>query len=161
MRSRNAGRAPTAPTAPKPVILYVEDEEANAEVAEARLSRDYQLVIAENDQRACAILASDQEFYAILMDIQLQGSRLTGLDLARLVRGRPLEAPLPPYAQLVRPRTKVPMFFVTAYGSRYSSEELASIGVTGTVAKPVDFVRLSMALARAAVSSIAALDPRS
>ena len=50
------------------------------------------------------------------------------------------------YAQDI-PELAAPLFFVTAYGARYQEDELKAAGATWLITKPVDFVRLTLALA--------------
>jgi CheY-like chemotaxis protein len=136
--------------AAKPLILYVEDEEENWHITSVRLRDRYQLVRAANDQEACErARTTGEKLYAVLMDIQLKGSKLDGIQLCRLFKGKmsPEERrDLPPYAQEV-PEIQAPLFFVTAYGARYQEEELKAAGATWLITKPVDFVRLTLALA--------------
>jgi len=141
----------------RPLVVYVEDEPLNADVARAKLERDYELVVATTDQEACAVLRREPRIHAILMDIQLKGSVLNGMDLALLVRGHSPRQELPSYARdLPVARLKdTPLFFLTAYGSGLKPEELAHIGANGIVAKPVDFVRLSSAIVKATMRAIA------
>ncbi len=138
----------------KPLLLYVEDEDDNWEVTELRLRGRYKLVRAADDQAACEIVRRHgSTLYAVLMDIQLKGSRLDGIQLCRLFKGQ-LEGDLPPYAW--RCTTPAPIFFVTAYGNQYTEEELIAAGGTALITKPVDFVRLDLALARVSARSAAA-----
>ena len=133
----------------KPLVLYVEDEEDNWKVTELRLHSRYSLLRAADDVEACRMIRSHGGvLYAILMDIQLKGSKLDGIELCRVFKGHPVDKPLPSYAQGC-PRVAAPIFFVTAYGMRYSEEELKKAGGTALLTKPVDFVRLTLALASA------------
>lgn len=133
-----------------PTILYVEDEDENWKVTEMRLRDRYHLVRAVDDQEACRLAHSvGPKLYAVLMDIQLKGSRLDGIQLCRLFKGKlstDQRRDLPPYAADV-PELQAPLFFVTAYGARYQEEELKAAGATWLITKPVDFVRLTLALA--------------
>lgn len=147
-----------ASEAGKRLVLYVEDEEENREVTALRLRDRFELLWATNDREACAlILRYHSRLYAILMDIQLKGSQLDGIQLVRLLRGEPLSH-LPSYAQGL-PTLDVPIIFVTAYGARYTEEQLLAFGGTHVVTKPVDFVNLTLALANAhARSALEKLD---
>ncbi len=138
----------------KPLLLYVEDEDDNWAVTELRLRGRYRLIRAADDQVACELVRQHgSTLYAILMDIQLKGSKLDGIQLCRLFKGQ-LEGDLPPYAQGCA--TPAPIFFVTAYGNRYTEEELIAAGGTALITKPVDFVRLNLALASASARNAAA-----
>jgi diguanylate cyclase (GGDEF)-like protein len=156
-------KGPEAPPASsdggKKLVLYVEDEAENREVTELRLRDRFELLWASNDREACAVIAKHHErLYAILMDIQLKGSQLDGVQLTKLLRGEALAA-VPPHAQGM-PVVDVPIIFVTAYGASYSEEQLIAVGGTHVVTKPVDFVDLTLALANAhARSVLRKLDP--
>jgi len=130
------------------LVLYVEDEADNREVARLRLEADYELLFAETDAEACAILKErGRELAAVLMDIQLQGSALNGIKLSQLIRGDLPAGDLPSYAQNM-PTLTVAVIFVTAYGKHYSNDEVKEAGGMQLIAKPVDFVELSLAITR-------------
>jgi len=129
------------------LLLYVEDDESNWQVAELRLSRGYELIRASNSLEACKLLRErGAEFAAILMDIELRGSELNGVDLTMLIRGRTPEAPIPPYARELPPLLHTPLIFVTAHGAKYSEAQLVFAGGDKVISKPVDFGLLSVAL---------------
>ena len=130
----------------RPRLLYVEDNDENWHVTELRLGRSYDLVRAADDEAACRILSQTEELYAILMDIELRGSQLNGIDLTKLLRGTLPAAQCPAYARTV-PRLDVPVFFVTAHGgTAYSRDELLAVGANDVLLKPVDFTKLTLAL---------------
>lgn len=136
------------------LVLYVEDEPENREVAELRLSRTYELLLAANDREACEILKErGADLAAVLMDIQLRGSALNGIELTQLIRGRLKGKDLPSYAANV-PTLRVPVIFVTAYGDKYPEADLKDAGGVELVAKPVDFAALTMAITRAHLSRL-------
>jgi CheY-like chemotaxis protein len=143
--------APSAPQLSQPArklpwVLYVEDEEDNWIVTELQLRRRFQLTWAQDDRAACELLRqAPQPPHAILMDIQLHGARLDGIQLTRALRGTLPKQEVPEYAQGLAPLA-VPILFVTAYGARYSEAELLAAGGNGVIPKPVDFVALSLAL---------------
>jgi CheY-like chemotaxis protein len=126
-------------------LLYVEDNDDNWEVVKLRMNRTYELQRAATDREACAIFEHVDQFYAVLMDIELSGSRLNGIQLTQLLRGTLPQEERPRYAQNVQVTT-VPVLFVTAYGTAYSTEQLMAAGADGVLLKPVDFTRLSLAL---------------
>jgi CheY-like chemotaxis protein len=136
-------------------LLYVEDNEENWEVLKLRLGRSYALVRADSDRTACEALADPDAFYAVLMDIELAGSRLNGIQLTRLLRGTLLESDRPEYARGIS-TSNVPVIFVTAYGNAYKEEELLHAGADSVLFKPVDFTKLSLALANLYLNRIAA-----
>ena len=138
----NAARTPGS----LPRLLYVEDNDENWHVTELRLGRSYELLRAANDRSACEILSRPEKLYAILMDIELRGSQLNGIDLTQLIRGTLPLAKRPTYARSV-PKLDVPVFFVTAHaGTAYSHENLLAVGANDVLAKPIDFTRLNLAL---------------
>ena len=129
------------------VLLYVEDEADNREVASLRLRRRYELLLAEDDKTACELLASrGTELSAILMDIQLKGSTLDGIQLVKLLRGKLERSGLPAYAARVPILKDVPVLFVTAYAARYTEADLLAAGGNRLVTKPVNFAELTLAL---------------
>src|SRR5687768_14914818 len=79
------------------VLLYVEDDDDNWDVAVLRLSPNYELVRATSAEQACEVLkARREEIELILMDIELRGSDLNGVELTKLLRGEPLaDRPVP------------------------------------------------------------------
>lgn len=132
-------------------VLYVEDELANWEVVELRLGKRFALQWAKSSEEACErVRAQKGEFLAILMDIQLSGSALDGLELTRTLRGKADPASLPAFARDL-PRVTCPIFFVTAYGNLYAGPQLTEAGADGWMPKPVDFLKLVMLLSRANV----------
>lgn len=147
------------PLWPTPV-LYVEDEALNWEVVELRLGQRFALKWAKSAEEACAeVRAQKGDFLAILMDIQLSGSALDGIQLTRVLRGKADPATLPAYARGL-PKVTCPIFFVTAYGDLYSGPSLTEAGADGWLPKPVDFMKLLTLLARAnAMRAVAALKP--
>lgn len=141
-------------TFPMRPLLYVEDNDDNWEVAKLHLGPKFLLYRAANDEEACKLIVSEgPRLCAILMDIELQGSALNGIELARLVRGINKRASLPAYARAVVPLT-VPLIFLTAYNQSYSQEQLMSAGGDSVMAKPVDFKALNMALMNLQVSRL-------
>lgn len=140
---KRVGAENEAPAETLPLVLYVEDEPDNWEVTELRLRRRYRLLWARTDEEAVALVKTHgPALYAILMDVQLKGSRLDGLALTRLFRGRSTA-----WVGDV-PAVECPIFFVTAYGNLHSPEEMEQAGGDAHVPKPVDFFKLSNLLAR-------------
>jgi CheY-like chemotaxis protein len=130
---------------PRELLLYVEDDEENWEVAEYRLAAGYQIVRARDAVEACAALRTHGgALYGILMDIELRGSDLNGIELTELFRGKRTHD-LPLYARNL-PTVTRPIIFVTAHGARYTDVELMLFGADSVIAKPVDFAALSRAL---------------
>lgn len=136
----NSGTFPLRP------LLYVEDNDDNWAVAELRLGQRFQLIRAATDRQACEQLAKHgPRLCAVLMDIELQGSELNGIELARLIRGTSQRPMLPAFAKTVTP-LPVPIIFLTAYNQVYSEDVLKAAGGDMVMPKPVDFRALNMAL---------------
>ncbi len=126
-------------------VLYVEDEDVNWEVAEFSLRTKFNLTRARTAEEAFNILRT-KKFNLILMDIQLMGSDLNGIEITEILRGN-YAKPLPDYAEGVQAEgTKI--IFVTAYSARYGKEELKAAGGDDLMTKPVDFTRLSLVMSR-------------
>lgn len=141
-------RIKNADTTPLRTVLYVEDESENWEVTELRLRERFKLLWARNDREACEIVRhQSNDLYAILMDIQLKGATLDGIQLTRLFRGTLPSHQRPAYAAGIA-AVDTPILFVTAYGNRYSEQELLEVGGSHFLTKPVDFVKLMLALAK-------------
>jgi CheY-like chemotaxis protein len=128
-------------------VLYVEDNDDNWSVIELRLGATYELLRASSDREACKILSEQTDLYAILMDVELAGSKLNGIQLTRLLRGTLPMNERPPYAALV-PKLDVPVLFVTAYAAAYAQQRLLEAGADDVLAKPIDFTRLNLALTK-------------
>ena len=141
------------PSSKLPLLLYVEDNDDNWHVTELRLGRSYRLVRAKTDREACAILQRPDELYAILMDIELGGSQLNGIQLTKLIRGKLPRESLPEYAKHV-PLSQVPVFFVTAYGNAYPHDDLMACGVDDVLLKPINFTRMTVALTNLYVNRV-------
>ncbi|MET0339992.1 MAG: response regulator [Polyangiales bacterium] len=133
--------------AARPSLLYVEDDDDNWEVAELRIGRAYALTRAANDEQACRILRERHaSLAAILMDIELRGSELNGVELTELFRGNTLAGrALPAYARDL-PTFSKPVIYVTAHGVRYTDVQLMLTGADRVVTKPVDFGTLTAVL---------------
>jgi len=145
------------PAVALPLVLYVEDDPTNVEVTRAHLEKDYTLLHAATDVEACAMLAKHgASLSAIILDIQLQGSKLNGIDLCNLIRGRFPRGE--PHLKRVPVLLETPIFFMSAYGDRHGSA-IQAAGATGFVAKPVAFQAFSLALARAHLRGLDSLLP--
>jgi CheY-like chemotaxis protein len=146
--------APT-PARHRELLLYVEDDDDNWRVADVRLRENYEIMRATNAREACQVLMTrGNELAAILMDIELRGSDLNGIELTELVRGKRAKALLPSYAQGVSSQ-QTPVIFVTAHGTKYSDAFLGMVGGDKVISKPVDFGALNVALTQLHLSSAA------
>ena len=147
MESNSVGEA-------RPLIVYVEDDADTFKLAAVRLRQKYQLVWAKTDEEACKILRDlGDRLYAVLVDIELAGSKLDGLALVRLLRGT-FTGPLPTWAQGVPVLTRTPVIVLTAYAGRYSETDTHAVGANHFIVKPIDFTRLNLALAQANIQSV-------
>jgi CheY-like chemotaxis protein len=144
IRNPDSGR-PTS-DGPRRRILYVEDDVDIWKVTKYKLRAKYDLVHAATDREACALLANEGEtFHAVLMDIELRGSALNGLQLVHLLRGNLASDETPEYARGVN-ASQVPVIMLSAYVGAYKEEELIATGANRALSKPVDFVDLTMTL---------------
>lgn len=133
------------PRADAPRVVYVEDDPENWVVAELRLGARFQLIWAKTDVEACELFrAMGDEISAVLMDIELRGSALSGVELTRALRGQ-VDAKWPAYAQGL-PVLRAPVFFLTAYAAKFTQDELRQAGGNRLLTKPVNFGQLSLAL---------------
>ena len=135
-------------------LLYVEDDVLNQEVAELWLAEHYELVFALNARQALSMLREQcEQIEAILMDIELKGSELDGVELTKVLRGQDLGRPLPPFAREELAQCdqdairEIPVFFVTAYANRV--KDPTALGADGVVTKPINFFDLQMRLTQA------------
>ena len=126
-------------------ILYVEDEDDNFVVAQFALRERFELVRAKTVREACEILRNES-FELILMDIQLSGSGLNGIEFTQILKGLRQE-PAPEFAQGLDIKG-ARIIIVTAYAARYSDEDVRLAGGDEFVTKPVDFIRLSLSISR-------------
>jgi CheY-like chemotaxis protein len=134
-------------------VLYVEDEDINWEIAQHELEEEFNLSRAI-DAREAFRLISQHPYDVILLDIQLCGSDIDGIQIARLLKDRYPDAP-PEYAAGIH-AISTPLIFVTGYTARYSREDLLSSGGEDVIAKPVDFARLSHLMSRFVERGVAA-----
>jgi serine phosphatase RsbU (regulator of sigma subunit)/CheY-like chemotaxis protein len=140
------------------LVLYVEDDADNWRVTRARLRRRFRLVWARTAREACELVRTHgEQIFAILMDIELKGSDLDGIQLTRLIRGTFAREQAPSYARDVPVLDRVPIFFVTAYGPQYPEDELIAAGGDRRLTKPVDFAELSLSLSLLDVEQLSML----
>lgn len=146
-------RAPTA----RPLVLYVEDDEDTFRLAEIKLQARYELINAADDRKACELLARHgDQLYAVLMDIELQGSQLDGLALVKALRGTAPKLGQPSWTQALPALPHLPVIVMTAYATRYSEADVKAVGANHLLTKPIDFMRLNLALAQANIQSVMA-----
>lgn len=136
----------------RPLLVYVEDDEDTYRLTERSLRAKYRVLWAQNDREACALFVTHAStLHAVLMDLDLAGSRLDGLALTRLLRGK-LVTP-PDYACLVQ-KTSVPVVVLTASSSAYTEIEVRAQGASHCIGKPIDFARLTLALAQVNIARV-------
>lgn len=146
----------TQPNA-KPVVLYVEDDADTFKLAQLRLQARYELINATTDRQACELLSKKgNELFAVLMDIELQGSLMDGLALVKAIRAMTPKNTLPAWAQGMPPLPHLPIIVMTAYVTKYSESEVKAVGANHFLTKPIDFMRLNLALAQANIQSVMA-----
>lgn len=146
--SRNKKPARSESRRDNPLVLYVEDNAENWEVTRLHLESRFRLLWAKNDTEACRLLSDHHRVIStILMDIELKGSQLDGIQLTKLVRGRLARPQLPGYASTV-PVLAAPIFFLTAHSARYTEADLTAAGGNRLITKPVNFAELSEALTK-------------
>ena len=128
-------------------VLYVEDNAINSKVVQYGLRGHYDVAIAVDAREACAELRKHKgAFAAILMDVELQGSDLDGIELTRLFRGQLESSGLPDYVEGLM-TVDIPIIIVTAYLERYSEEFLQRAGASAYLNKPVNLSGLRALLA--------------
>ncbi|MEM6532895.1 MAG: response regulator [Myxococcota bacterium] len=145
------GGRSNAVSADRKRLLYVEDDDSIWEVTEFALRKDYVLQRAKNSSEAFSALRTG-EYDLILMDIELQGSELNGIEICQVLKGKmPLES-----NSFSGPVdiADTPVVFVTAYATRYSRDELIRAGGDDRITKPVDFTRLSLVISRLLMRSL-------
>ena len=120
----------------RPKILYVEDNETNWDITALELRSDYALEWARDSRTVFQKLA-EKSFDLILMDIELAGSDLDGVEITRCLRGEK-NGDLPDYAKNAV-AIETPILFLTAYTARYDKSELVAMGADGVLTKPVNF----------------------
>ena len=132
-------------------ILYVEDEDANWNVAELHLRDKYEIKRAK-DAAETFLLLRKENFNLILMDIQLAGSSYDGIEICRILKQQPRQQ-IPPEARSLNCKD-IPIVFVTAFSERYSKDYLMEVGGDEMITKPVDFTRLTLVSSRLIIKSI-------
>ena len=152
----DAGSRSVPPQAHRELLMYVEDDDDNWRVASLRLSDCYELLRARNSAEACRLVDTcGMDLSAILMDIELRGSEMNGVELTQLLRGKsPSRAALPDYARRIV-SLSTPVIFVTAHGAKYSDAQLLLAGGDKVIAKPIDFGALNVALTQLHLSRMA------
>jgi len=107
----------------QPLVLVVEDNEANQLLARSVLEREgYRVIVAGAAEEALQKLAEHMP-NLILMDIQLPGR--DGLSLTRELKADPATA-------------NIPVIALTAHAMVGDREQTIAAGCLGYIAKPID-----------------------
>lgn len=133
----------------KPFVLCIAHDAEQWHNYQVHLSGRFDLLWAPNDSRACALLKDwSANLAAIILHVELPGSRLDGTQLARIVRGTldpdRLSA-LPEYARTVPLCPRVPIVFVTNNISQHAAA-LADVRASKIFPCPVDHEALVRSL---------------
>lgn len=102
-------------------ILIVDDEPLNISIVAEILSREYDLLVATNGEKALQIVSTDPKPDLILLDIMMPG--MSGFDVATLLKEKPETA-------------NIPIIFLTAKHDNESIVKGFGIGAVDFVSKP-------------------------
>lgn len=132
------------------LLLLVEPDANVAAVVIAALRSQFKVLHAADDVAACALLSVfGTELFVVVIDAELRGSELNGLELIALLQGEP-GPHLPPHAQVVEPLPDLPII-VTA-------EQPVSIEGALVLPRPYAVLRLQALLSQVLLRS--AMPPR-
>lgn len=105
-------------------LLVVDDDENNRDMLSRRLQRrGFEVVVAEDGQKALDAMAGDR-FDLVLLDVMMPG--ITGLEVLTTIRK-------------TYPPTTLPIIMATARGERDDIVEALRLGANDYVTKPIDF----------------------
>jgi CheY-like chemotaxis protein len=131
-----------------PSCLHLEDEPLTAKVVATRLSGVLDVVSVRTVAEALAAMKqSRQPFQALVVDIEIPNSSMSGADFIRIVRGVTKE-PLAQEPQFVRHRA-VPIVVVTGAPTPALQAAAVTWKVSAVLAKPLNFGALQRALLEA------------
>ncbi|MBI2236859.1 MAG: response regulator [Magnetospirillum sp.] len=130
-----AAESPGPAGEPRPglEILLAEDNPVNQRVVTVYLQRRGHTVTLAPDGIEAVRLAGHRRFDVVLMDMQMPG--LNGIEATRHIRDLP------------GPSRDVPIVALTANAFRSDAEACLAAGMNAFISKPVDFDRLTAALA--------------
>ena len=129
-----------------PRVLYIEDDERNVEVMQFRLGKRFDVLVASNDVGAVELYRKHGDTLdAVMIDVELKGSLMDGVQLTRLFRGTLSVAETPDFAKGVEATTR-PIVAVTAYSVRFTKGTLNAAGAEEYFTKPLDFTKLTRVL---------------
>jgi light-regulated signal transduction histidine kinase (bacteriophytochrome)/CheY-like chemotaxis protein len=126
-------------------VLVVEDDVINSQILQKRLKMDKHAVRAvENGQEAVDLIASDWDFDAVIMDIQMP--IMNGFEAAEGIRALEAKTPAPAGIDPVRVDGRMPIFALSA--SLYEDDRVhLGTHFDGWLLKPLQFNRLRSLLA--------------
>lgn len=127
----------------KPVVLIVDDEKNSREGLARALQRTYEILLADNGQKALDILSAQP------VDVMLSDVRMPGLDGLTLLQRAIARTPAPVCIML------------TAYGSIELAVEAMRRGAYDFMTKPINLDRLDLVLKRALQSRALETENRS
>jgi two-component system cell cycle response regulator DivK len=108
-------------------ILYVEDDEINAYLMRRYLNK-WEVDLA-SDAETALILAKQEQYKIVLLDINLGDSKMTGVEAMKILKGNPL------YINTV-------FAAVTAYAMPEDRDRFLLDGFDEYFSKPVDYENL-------------------
>jgi DNA-binding NtrC family response regulator len=115
----------------KPVILIAEDEKNTREGLEQSLNRKYQVIQADNGEKALRLLAETS------VDVLLTDLRMPGMDGLTLVR------------RAIAHESQPVCIVLTAYGSIETAVEAMKVGAYDFLTKPLNLDQLEIVIERA------------
>ncbi len=131
----------------RPTVLCIEDDDDLWKMLSRRLRADYLPIRAASDVEACVLLrALGSELAAVVTDLNLQGSELSGIELIRLVRGTLPAGQMPAWARGVLVRPVLPIVVTTGSDVHLIHARLA--GASNVLLKPFHFSTLQGVLAQ-------------
>ena len=113
-----------------PRVLYVEDNEMNFDIARSILDTQFKIDWAASSDQAIDKLGVGN-YDLVLMDIELSGSALSGIDLTQEIRSGRFDSE-------ERRLSELPIIIVTAYTAAYSEAELLGLGANAMLYKPME-----------------------
>jgi PAS domain S-box-containing protein len=117
--------SPGAPAKSRPRILLAEDDTVTALATKRLLARSgYPVTVARDGQEALNLL-SEQDFDAILMDVQMPV--MDGVEATRAIRA----------SATLGAKASIPIIAMTAYAMTGDREKFLAAGMDGYISKPV------------------------
>lgn len=136
-------------------LLYVEDNDDNWFVVRKALQKTYHVSRAPSFEAAMVELLRES-WDLVLLDIDLAGSELNGLDILQWINRSPGCAVLkswPPFDG-----EKPTVAIVSAYTDRYSPGRLRAMGAASVIEKPISHTLLLLKVSRLLLSGLSTGD---